>query len=206
MSLFQSGQDGYFLELELHFADDGGGGIGIDIGSTAVESSLDVGHREVWEDIGQMLGETSLGAVGTEEAQTDKGIAQVGPLPACIGAGFGVALLDCSERTPDVEATVVEGFIELLNGGFVGRKLGTVELGQKENRGTGCCLTAIAGELFPYLFLLTVPTGVVTLFCSSTLLMFLVLSLLAVAERHCYWLHLSPPLSASSLGHRMAVL
>ena len=56
------------------------------MGATAVETSLDVGHREVREDIGQMLGEASLGAVGTEEAQTDEGIAQVGPLPSGIGA------------------------------------------------------------------------------------------------------------------------
>jgi len=76
--LFQTGQLGYFLELEFHFADDGGGDIGIDIAATAVETSLDVGHREVREDVGQMLGEASLGAVGAEEAQTDEGIAQVG--------------------------------------------------------------------------------------------------------------------------------
>lgn len=68
-----------------------------------------------------MLGEASFGAVGAEEAQTDEGIAQVGPLPACIGAGFGVALLVCSERTPDVEAAMVEGFVIFLNSSFVAR-------------------------------------------------------------------------------------
>lgn len=75
--LFQASQDCDFLELEFHFADDGGGGIGIDIAATAVETPLDVGHREVREDVGQMLGEASFGAVGAEEAQTDEGIAQL---------------------------------------------------------------------------------------------------------------------------------
>lgn len=84
--LFQSGQNGDFLELEFHLADDGGGGIGIDIAATAVETPLNVGHREVREDVGQMLGEAALGAVGAEETQTDEGIAQVGPLPSDIGA------------------------------------------------------------------------------------------------------------------------
>ena len=129
LSLFQACQRSDFLELKDHLANDISFSVGIDIATTIVKTALYIGQLEIWEDIGQMLSEATLGTIGAEEAQSDEGIAQMTPLPTCITTGFGVALLFCCERTPDVETAVMEDLVILLNSSCIAGKFGAEELG-----------------------------------------------------------------------------
>ena len=52
------------------------------------------------------------------------------PLPTCIAASIGVALLFLDEGAPDEEAAMMEGLVVALDGEGVGGQLLVEELGQ----------------------------------------------------------------------------
>lgn len=105
-------------------------GISIDIATTTVEAALDIGWREIREDIGKVFGKTLLGTVGPEKVHTDKGFAQMTPFPTFIAALISVFLLSWQQCTTYIEPAMMEYFIKTIDNGLIGCQVLVEELGQ----------------------------------------------------------------------------